>query len=60
MLTELGISCHAGHGLTMDSVGPLVEEGLFEEYNIGHWVIGEAVFEGLGKVVCDLKNSFKR
>ena len=60
VLTELGISCHAGHGLTMDSVAPLVEKGLFEEYNIGHWVIGEAVFQGLGKVVSDLKNSFKR
>ncbi len=46
-----GRGFHAGHGLTDRSVAPLVAQGLFEEYNIGHWIVGEAVFRGLGPVV---------
>ena len=52
---ELGLAHHAGHGLTAESVGPLVKENLFVEYNIGHWIICQAVFDGLSKVVSDLK-----
>lgn len=52
---ELGIGHHAGHGLTGESVNPLVKEELFIEYNIGHWIICQAVFDGLSKVVADLK-----
>lgn len=50
------IACHAGHGLTDESVAPLLESGLFEEYNIGHWIVSQSVFEGLGNVVSKLKN----
>lgn len=50
-----GIGHHAGHGLTMESVSPLVEENLFEEYNIGHWIISESIFDGLANVVRSLK-----
>lgn len=53
---ELGLGHHAGHGLTDESVAPLVDEKLFEEYNIGHWIICQSVFEGLGNVVSRLKN----
>lgn len=49
------IGFHAGHGLTDESVRPLVELGLFEEYNIGHWIICQAVFDGLEKTVKNLK-----
>jgi pyridoxine 5-phosphate synthase len=52
---ELGLAHHAGHGLTAESVEPLVAENLFVEYNIGHWIICQAVFDGLSKVVSDLK-----
>jgi len=45
---------HAGHGLTFESLGPLLEQGLFEEYNIGHWIIAESVFIGLGHVVKEM------
>jgi len=48
---EMGIGYHAGHGLTDLSTVPLLELGVFEEYNIGHWVVSQAVFEGLGNVV---------
>lgn len=50
---------HAGHGLTDESVKPLLEQGLFEEYNIGHWIICQAVFEGLGNVVKKLADQMK-
>lgn len=54
-----GIGHHAGHGLTMDSVKPLIIAKLFEEYNIGHWIIAESVFSGLKNVVTNMKNTFK-
>ncbi len=50
-LKEHNIHVHAGHGLTDESVLPLVQQGLFEEYNIGHWIIAQSIFEGLGTVV---------
>tara|TARA_B100001971_G_C18268046_1_gene596649 strand:- start:87688 stop:88440 length:753 start_codon:yes stop_codon:yes gene_type:complete len=57
-----GIGYHAGHGLTDNSLKPLVDAGLFEEYNIGHWIICDAVFNGLEKsckTLIDLCNSTK-
>jgi pyridoxine 5-phosphate synthase len=42
-----GIKYHAGHGLTDESVVPLVENKLFDEYNIGHWIICDSLFNGL-------------
>lgn len=42
-----GIGYHAGHGLTDESLKPLVDHKLFAEYNIGHWIICDAVFNGL-------------
>lgn len=53
---EIGLGHHAGHGLTHESVKPLIDEKLFVEYNIGHWIVCQAVFDGLGKVVQNLKN----
>jgi pyridoxine 5-phosphate synthase len=52
------IRYHAGHGLTDQSVMPLLNQGLFEEYNIGHWIVSEAVFSGLYSVVKKLKDQF--
>ena len=54
-----GLGYHAGHGLTADSLQPLLKRHLFEEYNIGHWVVSSAVFNGLGAVVQSLKTLFK-
>ncbi len=59
-LDSVKIACHAGHGLTDQSVLPLVKGKFFEEYNIGHWIIAESVFRGLGQVVKDLKDSIDR
>lgn len=49
-----GWGYHAGHGLTFDSLEPLLAEKQFEEYNIGHWIISEAIFIGLGHVVKEM------
>ena len=43
----LGLEVHAGHGLTFDSVGPIAELEQIVELNIGHFLIGEAIFSGL-------------
>ena len=58
-LDSVDISCHAGHGLTKSSLKPLIDLNVFEEYNIGHWIICESVFSGLGTVVKDLSLMIK-
>lgn len=42
-----GIEPHAGHGLTFDNVGPIAAIPQVAELNIGHFLIGEAIFDGL-------------
>jgi pyridoxine 5-phosphate synthase len=44
---ELGLECHAGHGLTFDNVGKIAAIPQLVELNIGHFLIGEAIFIGL-------------
>lgn len=58
-LKDNNIACHAGHGLTLESVVPLLNEGCFEEYNIGHWIVADSVFRGLGQVVTDFSKLFE-
>jgi pyridoxine 5-phosphate synthase len=60
LLNAKSVGCHAGHGLTNESVLPLLKDRLFTEYNIGHWVICQAVFQGLGNVVADLNKLFEQ
>jgi len=43
----LGLECHAGHGLTYDTVGPVAAIPSIMELNIGHFLVGEAIFVGL-------------
>nr|WP_286207694.1 pyridoxine 5'-phosphate synthase [Hephaestia sp. MAHUQ-44] len=42
-----GIEVHAGHGLTYDNVAPIAAIRQVRELNIGHFLIGEAIFVGL-------------
>ena len=44
---ELGLEVHAGHGITYDNVTPIAQLPHVAELNIGHFLIGEAVFVGL-------------
>ena len=51
LTATLGLECHAGHGLTYDNVAPIAALPEVMELNIGHFIIGQAVFEGLDAVV---------
>lgn len=44
---ELGLECHAGHGLTYDTVSAVAAVPQIVELNIGHFLVGEALFVGL-------------
>ena len=44
---SLGLEIHAGHGLTYENVGPIAAIPEIVELNIGHFLIGEAIFNGL-------------
>lgn len=44
---DLGLECHAGHGLSFDTVGPVAAIPELAELNIGHFLVGEAIFGGL-------------
>jgi len=50
-----GIEVHAGHGLTFDNVVAVAAIPQVRELNIGHFLIGEAIFGGLGPVVARMK-----
>jgi len=47
----LGLECHAGHGLSFDTVGPVAAIATIVELNIGHFLVGEAIFGGLESAI---------
>ena len=50
-----GIEPHAGHGLTFDNVQPIAAIPQLAELNIGHFLVGEAVFVGLAEAVRQMR-----
>ena len=54
-LAAAGIKCNAGHGLDYHTTATLAKVKAISEFNIGHFLVGEAVFEGLGEVVTKMK-----
>lgn len=48
---ELGLECHAGHGLSFETVGAVAAIPTIVELNIGHFLIGEAIFGGLDSAI---------
>jgi pyridoxine 5-phosphate synthase len=48
---SLGLEVHAGHGLTFDTVGPVAAFPEVVELNIGHFLVGEAIFTGLDAAI---------
>lgn len=52
---SLGLEVHAGHGLTFDTVGPIAAIPQVKELNIGHFLIAEAVFIGLGEAILEMR-----
>lgn len=55
MTTSLGLECHAGHGLTFENIELVAAIPEVVELNIGHFLIGEAVFMGLKEAVQHMK-----
>jgi pyridoxine 5-phosphate synthase len=52
---SLGLEVHAGHGLTYDTVGPVAAFPEVMELNIGHFLIGEAIFRGLQPAIAEMR-----
>ena len=50
-----GIEVHAGHGLTYANVAPIAAIPQVRELNIGHFLVGEALFVGLGEAVRQMR-----
>ena len=55
--TGLGLEIHAGHGLSFDSVRPVAAIPQIAELNIGHFIIGEAIFVGLDEAVRSMRQA---
>ena len=51
----LGLEVHAGHGLTFDNVKPVAALPQIAELNIGHFLIGEAIFVGLEPAIRQMR-----
>jgi pyridoxine 5-phosphate synthase len=52
---DLGLEMHVGHGLTYDTVSPVAAFPEVRELNIGHFLIGEAIFLGLAPAMAEMR-----
>lgn len=52
---SLGLEMHVGHGLTYDTVSPVAAFPEVVELNIGHFLIGEAIFLGLAPAMAEMR-----
>lgn len=52
---SLGLEVHAGHGLTYETVKPIAAIPEIMELNIGHFLISEAIFRGLGPAIEEMR-----
>jgi pyridoxine 5-phosphate synthase len=52
---SLGLEVHAGHGLTFDTVQPVAAFPEVRELNIGHFLIGEAIYVGLEASIAEMR-----
>lgn len=55
LAASLGLEVHAGHGLTYENVAPVAALPELAELNIGHFLIGEAVFVGLAEAIARMR-----
>ena len=56
----IGLEVHAGHGLTYESAKILSKVSGIKEFNIGHFLIGESIFNGLGFTIKKFRKIIKR
>jgi pyridoxine 5-phosphate synthase len=54
---QLGLAVHAGHGLSVTNVGPVAAIPEIEELNIGHAIVGRAIFIGLRDAVREIRTA---
>ncbi len=52
---DLGLEVHAGHGLTYETVTPVAALPQIAELNIGHFIVGEAIFLGLEAAIKEMR-----
>jgi pyridoxine 5-phosphate synthase len=52
---DLGLEVHAGHGISFDTVQPIARIAELAELNIGHFLIGEAIFVGLAESISTMR-----
>lgn len=52
---SIGLEMHAGHGLSYETVGPIAAIRELRELNIGHFLIGEAIFHGLEASIKEMR-----
>jgi len=55
LAASLGLEVHAGHGLTYENVAPVAAIPELHELNIGHFLIGEAIYLGLGPAIEEMR-----
>ncbi|MBC9247814.1 pyridoxine 5'-phosphate synthase [Paracoccus sp. 11-3] len=59
LAAALGLEVHAGHGLTYSNVGPIAAIPQIAELNIGHFLMGEAMFVGLADAIREMRRCMK-
>lgn len=52
---SLGLEVHAGHGLSYETVQPIAAFPEVVELNIGHFLVGESIFRGLGPAIAEMR-----
>ena len=57
---KLGLEVHAGHGLTFNSAKILSKIRGIQEFNIGHFLIGESIFIGMPQAINQFKKILKK
>jgi pyridoxine 5-phosphate synthase len=55
LCARLGLECHMGHGLSYADVGPIAAIPEVRELNIGHFLVGEAIFVGLDAAIRQMR-----
>jgi pyridoxine 5-phosphate synthase len=60
LAADIGLEVHAGHGLTYDNVGAVAELSQVAELNIGHFLVGEAIFIGLAAAIDEMRRRIRQ
>jgi pyridoxine 5-phosphate synthase len=56
---QIGLECHAGHGLSYETVAPIAAIPTIAELNIGHFLMGEAIFVGLTEAIWEMRRQME-